>query len=158
MTESEVELVLQRALERFPGVTPRVISDNGPQFISKDFKKFIAQVGMSHVRTSPYYPQSNGKLERWHKTMKSEAIRPKTPLSLTNARSVMKEFVGYSNEVRLHSAISYVTPRDRLEGRQETICAERDRKLAEAREARRLTRKRHHPPPTTTAPEALSIR
>ena len=51
MTESEVELVLQRALERFPGVTPRVISDNGPQFISKDFKKFIAQVGMSHVRT-----------------------------------------------------------------------------------------------------------
>jgi len=154
MTEGEVELVLQRSLEAFPGVTPRVISDNGPQFISKDFKKFIAQVGMSHVRTSPYYPQSNGKLERWHKTMKSEAIRPKTPLSLEDARTVMEEFVAYYNQVRLHSAIGYVTPQARLEGRHTDIFQERDRKLAQAREARRLARQQLRSAPTTPTPEA----
>ena len=54
---------LQRARERYPEATPRIISDNGPQFIAKDFKEFIRLVGMTHVRTSPYYPQSNGKLE-----------------------------------------------------------------------------------------------
>jgi transposase InsO family protein len=50
-----------------------VISDNGPQFIAKDFKEFIRLTGMTHVRTSPYYPQSNGKLERYHKTIKGDA-------------------------------------------------------------------------------------
>jgi len=58
----------------------RIISDNGPQFIAKDFKEFIRISGMTHVRTSPYYPQSNGKIERWHKSLKGECIRPGTPL------------------------------------------------------------------------------
>lgn len=75
MKESEVELVIQRARERYPEATPRIISDNGPQFIAKDFKTFIRLCGMTHVRTSPYYPQSNGKIERWHKSLKSECIR-----------------------------------------------------------------------------------
>jgi transposase InsO family protein len=61
MTEADVETVLQRARERFPEATPRIISDNGPQFIAKDFKEFVRLAGMTHVRTSPYYPQSNGK-------------------------------------------------------------------------------------------------
>ena len=63
MTESEVETIIQRARERFPGERPRIISDNGPQFIAKDFKEFIRICGMTHVRTSLYYPQSNGKME-----------------------------------------------------------------------------------------------
>ena len=46
---------MQRALEKFPEATPRVISDNGPQFIARDFKEFIRILGMTHVRTSPYY-------------------------------------------------------------------------------------------------------
>ena len=53
-----------------------------PQFIAKDFKEFIRISGMTHVRTSPHYPQSNGKIERWHKSLKGECIRPGTPLSL----------------------------------------------------------------------------
>jgi hypothetical protein len=64
MTEAEVEIVLQRAKEKHPGVEPRIVSDNGPQFIAKDFKEFVRESGMSHVKTSPYYPQSNGKIER----------------------------------------------------------------------------------------------
>ena len=56
MTESDVELVMQRAKEKYPDARPRIISDNGPQFIAKDFKEFIRVSGMTHVRTSPYYP------------------------------------------------------------------------------------------------------
>jgi len=79
MTEQDVETILQRAREAFPGQTPRIISDNGPQFIAKEFKSFIRICGMTHVRTSPCYPQSNGKLERYHRTIKSECIRPGSP-------------------------------------------------------------------------------
>ena len=73
---------MQRAKEQYPEARPRVISDNGPQFIAKDFKEFIRISGMDHVRTSPYYPQSNGKIERWHQSLKKECIRPRCPLSL----------------------------------------------------------------------------
>ena len=69
MKEAEVETIVQRAREQFPGEQPRIISDNGPQFVAKDFKEFIRICGMTHVRTSPYYLQSNGKMERWYKTL-----------------------------------------------------------------------------------------
>ena len=65
------------------------------QFIAKDFKEFIRISGMTHVRISPYYPQSNGKIERWHKTMKSDALRPGRPGNLKEARQLMERFVAY---------------------------------------------------------------
>jgi putative transposase len=74
MTEAEIEIELQRAREIYPELKPRIISDNGPQFVARDFKEFIRIAGMTHVRTSPYRPQSNGKLERWHRSLKSECI------------------------------------------------------------------------------------
>jgi putative transposase len=135
MTEPQIELILQRGLEIFPGTTPRSITDNGPQFIAKDFKRFIRLSGMTHVRTSPYYPQSNGKIERWHRTMKT-TIRPKAPGNLAEARDVMERFVGEYNHVRLHSAIGYITPADKLHGRADLIQAQRKRKLHTARVAR----------------------
>ncbi len=79
MKEFDTEVVVQRALEKYPGEHPRIITDNGPQFISRDFKHFIRLMGLTHVRTSPYYPQSNGKLERWHGSIKRECIRPACP-------------------------------------------------------------------------------
>ncbi len=142
MKEIDVEQIFQRAREKFPGAKPRIISDNGPQFIAKDFKAFIRLCGMTHVRTSPYYPQSNGKLERWHRSLKEESIRPDTPLSLEDARRSVSRFVEHYNTVRLHSAIGYVTPKDKLEGREAEIFAERDRKLEAARERRREARPR----------------
>ena len=142
MVETDVETILQRARERFPGETPRIITDNGPQFIAKDFKQFIRICGMTHVRTSPYYPQSNGKIERWHKSLKSECIRPQVPLSLDDARRLVGRFVTHYNTVRLHSAIGYVTPADKLLGLEDVIHAQRDRKLEEAREVRRIARQR----------------
>jgi transposase InsO family protein len=144
MEESDVETILQRARECHPGVTPRIITDNGPQFIAKDFKEFIRIAGMTHVRTSPYYPQSNGKIERWHRTLKGDCIRPKVPLSLDDTRRIVAEYVAHYNNVRLHSAIGYVTPKDRLAGRHAEILAARDRKLAEARERRKQLRQAQH--------------
>ena len=105
MTEADVECILERAKELYPDARPRIISDNGPQYIAKDFKTFIRISGMTHVRTAPYYPQSNGKIERWHKTIKSDALRPANPSSLEEARRLMERFVEYYNGVRLHSAI-----------------------------------------------------
>lgn len=136
MTERDVEIVLERSRERFPSVSPRIITDNGPQFIAKDFKEFVRMVGMMHVRTSPYYPQSNGKIERWHGSLKSECIRPNVPLSLEDARGIVERFVDDYNHRRLRSALGYVTPANRLAGRQQATFDERERKLAAARTRR----------------------
>jgi transposase InsO family protein len=136
MKESDAELVLQRGREKFPQSKPRIISDNGSQFVAKDFKEFVRLWQTTHVFTSPHYPQSNGKLERYHRTLKEQAIRPKTPLTLEDAQRVVGEFVEHYNSVRLHSAIGYIAPKDRLEGRHLEIFAARDRKLEAARKAR----------------------
>ena len=136
MKESDVEIVLQRAREKFVDVYPRIISDNGPQFTARDFKLFLRQKGMDHVRTSPYYPQSNGKKERYFKTLKKECIRPKTPLTLEEARRVIDQFVHHYNHERLHSAIGYVAPMDKLYGRDGQIFTERNRRLEAARQQR----------------------
>ena len=140
MREADVELVLQRAREKFSEARPRIISDNGPQFIARDFKEFIREAGMTHVRTSPYYPQSNGKIERWHRTLKEDCIRPGTPLTLDDARRLVGRFVHHYNHVRLHAAIGYVAPADKLAGRDERIFEQRDIKLQEARERRKARR------------------
>ena len=140
MKEADAEIVLQKAREQHPEAKPRIISDNGPQFVAKGFKEFIRLWQTSHVFTSPHYPQSNGKLERWHRTLKEQAIRPKTPLTLQDARRIVAEFVEHYNDVRLHSAIGYIAPKDKLEGRAEAIWQERDQKLETAREKRRQKR------------------
>lgn len=140
MKEQEVELVLQQALEIYPGVKPRIISDNGPLFLARDFKLFIRPVGATPVRTSPYYPQSNGKLERWHGSLKRECIRPSCPASMEEARQRIAGFVEHYNAVRLHSALGYITPADKLAGLDKVIHDERDRKLEEARQRRQQAR------------------
>jgi transposase InsO family protein len=141
MTERDIEVIVQHALEQHPGAKPRIISDNGPQFIARDFKEFIRLVGITHVRTSPYYPQSNGKLERWHGSLKRECIRMTSPASLQQARRLLTSYVDHYNHARLHSALGYITPADKLDGLEEVIFAERDRKLEEARQRRQQQRR-----------------
>jgi transposase InsO family protein len=136
LTTADIETILQRARERYPEARPRIISDNGPQFIARDFKEFIRLAGMTHVRTSPYYPQSNGKLERWHQTLKVTTIHPKAPGSLHEARRVIAAFVEYHNQRRLHSAIGFIAPADMLAGKAEETWNARDRTLEAARERR----------------------
>jgi putative transposase len=107
---------------------------------SRDFKEFIRLCGMTHVRTSPFYPQSNGKIERWHQSLKGECLRPGVPLSVEDACRLVGRYVDHYNRVRLHSAIGYVAPVAKLEGREPQIFAERDRKLEAARRQRQLRR------------------
>lgn len=140
MTECDTEIVIQRAREKYPNARPRIISDNGPQFIAKEFKEFIRIGGMTHVRTSPYYPQSNGKLERWHGSLKRECIRPAAPQSAEEARQRVASYVEHYNTVRLHGALGYVTPADKLAGRERQIWDARDAKLDVARERRAAVR------------------
>ena len=81
----------------------------------------IRIVWMTHVRTSPYYPQSNGKIERWHGTLKRECIRPGVLLNLDDAKSVVGDYIHHYNNVRLNSAIGYIAPIDKLNGRSEEM-------------------------------------
>lgn len=157
MTEQNIECILQRAREKHPDATPRIISDNGPQFIAKEFKEFIRICGMTHVRTSPYYPQSNGKLERFNRTIKEDAIRPACPSSLEEAIRVTEKFIDHYNRVRLHSALGYIAPLDAMAGRSQQIWTDRDRKLEAARTLR--AQRRQHArgdasPPDAPAPPA----
>ena len=137
MTVADVELIVQRALEVHPTARPRIISDNGPQLIAGDFRRFIDLTGLTHVRTSVNYPQSNGKIERYHRTLDKGTIHAVTP---DGARTTIAARIDHYNSRRLHSAIGYVTPHDKLLGRETGIWAERDRKLEQARELRRKRR------------------
>jgi len=142
MREIDSEIVLQKAREAYPHARPRIITDQGSQFKSREFKTFITQWQASHVMTSPYYPQSNGKLERFHQTIKDQAIRPLTPLDLAEAKRIVGDFIEYYNTTRLHSAIGFIAPKDRLEGRQAVIHQQRDKKLEKARERRKNVRQK----------------
>ena len=143
MEAVDIEVILQRAREKYPNAKPRIITDNGPQFISRDFKEFIRIAGMTHVKTSPYYPQSNGKIERYHRTIKGDCIREKQIESVDDARRIVADYVKHYNSVRLHSAIGYVTPLTKLLGKEREVFTSRDLKLEAAREKRRERRQQH---------------
>lgn len=85
-------------------------------------REFIRIARMPHVRTSPYYPQSNGKLERWHKSLKSECIRTGIPLTGEDVLRLIQTYVDHYNTVRLHSAIGFVTPTDMLAAARAISC------------------------------------
>lgn len=138
MQEYDVQLVLQEALEKYPGQSPRIISDNGSQFIAREFKAFINQRELSHVKTSPNYPQSNGKIEAFHKNIKTECLRRQSFLTQGELRTAVKNYIEHYNHKRLHSAIDYLSPEAVLCGRAESILKQRDRKLEQARKRRQL--------------------
>jgi transposase InsO family protein len=137
MTERDVEVVIQKGREAFPGTNPRMISDCGSQFVSKDFRDFIRLVGLTHTTTSPYYPQSNGKLERCNRTIK-DFLRTKYLEDFEHGLRLINAFVDYYCEERLHSAIGYVTPSDMLKGKAKCVQEARETKLASARARRRF--------------------
>jgi transposase InsO family protein len=124
-----VQTVVQKAKEQYPAARPRLITDNGSQFISKDFKELMALLEIHHTFIRPAHPQSNGKLERFHRTLKSEEVRMSAYLGYEDARLRVGEWIGYYNEVRLHSGIYYLTPKEVFEGKTEERLAERRERL-----------------------------
>lgn len=133
MQQYDIQITLQRAMEKYPEARPRLISDNGKQFQAKELKEYLRECGLRQVYTSPHYPQSNGKLERFHRTVKSEAVRKQSYLSIDDARKQIQDYITYYNTVRLHSAIFYVTPEDMFTGKAEFILKTRQQKLDKAR-------------------------
>jgi transposase InsO family protein len=136
----DVEVMLERARARFPGVKPVLITDNGPQFIAVEFGHYLQFVGITHRKTRFYYPQSNGKIERFFQTCKNEAVRRQSYLSLDDLKRQIADYITYYNNVRLHSANGYIAPKDMLLGRQTVIFDERRRKLHLANENRKCQR------------------
>ena len=129
MEEFDVQVTIQKAIEKHPDVKPRLISDNGPQFISKDFAEYLRSVELRHIRTSVAYPQANGKIERFHRSIHEECLQKKSLINLEDARKQISEYIEFYNKVRLHSSLFYLTPEDYLLGRVETRLAERECKL-----------------------------
>ncbi len=136
MQEFDVQFTLQSALEKYPVAKPRLISDNGSQFISKDFAEFIKQAGLLHIRTSVAYPQSNGKIERYHRTIQQECLSTNSLIDLEDARKQISEFVDFYNTKRLHSSLFYLTPEDFLMNRIDEKIDIRNAKLQSTKKLR----------------------
>jgi transposase InsO family protein len=136
MEEWEAAVVQQGALDKFPRPGCRYITDNGAQFVGREFRRFIAYHGLTHVRTSPHYPQSNGKIERFHGSLKAECLNHKALTGPEHAEEVIRSYVDAYNRRRLHSAVGYVTPLDKLEGRDADVLAARAAKMKAAAASR----------------------
>ena len=136
MQEYDVQFTLQKALEKFPGVKPRIISDNGTQFISKDFSEYLRFAGLTHVKTSICYPQSNGKIEKFHGTINQECLTRSSFIDLDDAKKQIHKFIDFYNTKRLHSSLFYLTPEVFLLGKVDERLQERELKLKEAKHNR----------------------
>ena len=126
---------------RFPG-EPEIVHDGGPQFIGHEWAQFVKATGMTDVRTHPYHPQSNGKDERVHRTLRAE-VPLDAEAQLYEARQVIEKYRGYYNERRPHSALHYLCPRDYYRGDPSARLAERYTQLRAAVETRRVYWQHH---------------
>lgn len=145
METRDVEIVIERTLEK---VDPsdrgnlRIITDNGSQFIARDFKVFMRLHKINHSRIRVGYPQSNGKIERWHKTIKNECIRREALTDYEEACAEIDRYVQEYNTKRLHSALGYLTPADYLRGQDHV--ERRHQERTDKLEAAKQQRKRIH--------------
>jgi len=124
------EILVTETKELYPEAKEvRLISDNGGQFISKDFRELLMLLELGHTFTSANHPQSNGKLERFHRTLKTEHVRRSAYIDYQDACNRMAQWIAYYNSERLHGAIYYLTPNDIFYGKKENRLAERKEKL-----------------------------
>ena len=102
----------------------RLLSDNGSGYVSRAFRDYLNLIGIRHILAAPYHPQTNGKLERYHQSIKQEVnqVLYEVPGDLEEA---IADFVNYYNHRRYHKALSNVTPDDVLHGRREGILIKR---------------------------------
>ena len=117
----------------------RLLSDNGPGYVSRAFRDYLGMVGIKHILATPLHPQTNGKLERYHQTLKRDVNQ--LPYELpSDLEAAIVAFVSYYNYRRYHKALGNVTPSDVLRGRRENIL--RRRKEVQAQTIQR--RRRHN--------------
>lgn len=135
-----VQTAVQRALDTLTGQPrlagePEIVHDGGPQFLGDEWSLFVRHAGLTDVRTRFYHPQSNGRDERLHRTIREEV--PVVPDdTLYRVQQLIGDFRVYYNERRPHSALHYLRPNDYYRGDPIARLAEREAKLAKAVEAR----------------------
>lgn len=134
MRAADVRLVIQQALER-TGAKPQVVSDNGTQFTAGEFKDLVKRFELEHIRIRTYHPESNGTLERYHRTTR-EALADDDLRNLSQARELIGRWVEHYNENRLHAGIGYLPPAEYYRGDPEHRFEERRIKLEKGRRER----------------------
>jgi transposase InsO family protein len=143
MTTNSLTEVIQDAIDRTRMTEvpvadrTKLLSDNGPGYISRAFRDYLKLVEIKHILAAPYHPQTNGKLERYHQTLKRDVnqVPYEMPSDLEKA---LATFVNYYNYRRYHKALGNVTPADVLEGRKEGILQRRREVKAQTIDRRRL--------------------
>ena len=116
---------------------PRLLSDNGPSYVASDLASWLRDHGMGHVRGAPFHPQTQGKIERWHQTLKNRILLENYYLP-GDLEAQIDAFVDYYNNRRYHEAISNLTPADVYFGHGNTILLERERIKRQTIQTRRL--------------------
>ena len=119
---------------------PRLLSDNGSSYISTDLAKWLDRENMRHVRGAPYHPMTQGKIERWHQTLKNRILLENYYLP-GDLEAQVDAFVQHYNHLRYHESIGNLTPADVYSGRGQTILTERERIKRHTIDNRRL---QHH--------------
>lgn len=134
MTAAEVRLVIHDALRK-TGASPEVVTDNGSQFTAKDFKKLVRDFKLEHIRIRTYHPESNGKVERFHRSTR-EALDEVEFENLGRAREIIGRWVDFYNTERLHASLDYLPPVEYWAGDPEARNQKRREKLERGRERR----------------------
>jgi len=121
---------------------PRLLSDNGSSYVSGELAEWLQHKGMKHSRGAPYHPQTQGKIERWHQTLKNRILLENYFLP-GDLEAQIEAFVDHYNHQRYHESLSNVTPADVYFGRDKAILQQRERIKRKTLETRRL----HHRQP-----------
>jgi putative transposase len=131
MTSDDVKATLDRAVAQ-TGVThikiehrPRLLSDNGAAFVSDELAKYLAKYHLAHVRGAPYHPQTQGKIERYHRSMKS-IVKLENFYFPWELEQAIASFVAYYNHRRYHESLDNLTPADVFSGRTEEVQTRRE--------------------------------
>ena len=115
---------------------PKLLSDNGPCYIAKDLKEYFDEIGIKHIHGAPMHPQTQGKIERYHRSMKN-VVKLENYYTPDHLRKALTEFVRYYNNQRYHESLKNVTPSDVFFGRHERILQQREQTKRRTIEARR---------------------
>jgi putative transposase len=132
---------------------PRLLSDNGPSYLSAQLGSWLAEHGMTHTRGKPYHPMTQGKIERYHRSMKNQILLENYYLP-GQLEQRLAEFVDYYNSRRYHESLNNLTPADVYFGRGQTILTRREKTKLKTIE---LRRRLHHQTAATTSTQMDQI-
>jgi transposase InsO family protein len=141
MRAQEIAEIIATALERVHGKRPRIVRDNGSQFVAKEWREVMRHFEVEEIPIRARHPESNGRIERYHRSVREEAFGDTEVEDLYRARELLAEWVRYYNEERLHSALEYLRPVDYYLGNPQALLAERKTKLREAAARRKEVNK-----------------